>query len=296
MKIRMGVGLGVGHTLDGPAQLGEVVDLLEDLSFDSMWMSDRVTGGALDPLAALAFAAGRTSRLKLGTNVVVLPGRDPFLLARQLAAVDQLSEGRLLPAVGLGSPSTADRPPFGVPRGRRAAMFEEGLAIMRELWREGGSVPHPDGGKPMTIDPKPTRPLEVWFGGRSDPALERAGRLSDGWIGSFQGPESCGAARRTIASAAAAAGRAVDDDHYGTAVFYARERRTELGELVVAALAQEEYVPEVLLPCGADELTAVLRDYVDVGLSKFVLVPGDRPDDWTAELRWLRDVTGPLET
>ena len=115
MKIRIGVGLGVGHTLDSPAALGSVVDLLESSGFDSLWMSDRVVGAALDPIAALAYAAGRTERLKLGTNVLVLPGRDPFLMARQLAAIDQLSGGRLLPAVGLGSPSRADRPPFGVP-------------------------------------------------------------------------------------------------------------------------------------------------------------------------------------
>ena len=135
MKIRFGVGLGVGQSLDTPAQLGDVVDLLEALGFDSLWMSDRVTGGALDPIAALAFAAGRTTKLKLGTNVLVLPGRDPFLMARQLAAVDQLSGGRLLPAVGLGSPSKADRPPFGVPKGTRAQRFEDGR---RSLYgREG---------------------------------------------------------------------------------------------------------------------------------------------------------------
>ena len=304
MKIRFGVGLGVGNVLDGPAQLGAVVDRLEALGFDSLWMSDRVTGAALDPIAALAFAAGRTERLKLGTNVLVLPGRDPFLMARQLAAIDQLSGGRLLPAVGLGSPSSADRPPFGVPKGRRAALFEEGLAVIRELWRDGGSVPHPDGGRPMTIDPKPTKPLEIWFGGRSEPALRRAGRLSDGWIGSFQSPADCGAARRTIVDAARAAGRTIDDDHFGTAIFYARDRRTELGELIVKTLSESApgqsgrggvYVPEVLLPLGADQLTAVVEEYVAQGISKFVLVP-DQPEDWDAELDWLRSVTGPLET
>ncbi|MFN8170220.1 MAG: LLM class flavin-dependent oxidoreductase, partial [Candidatus Nanopelagicales bacterium] len=229
MKIRIGVGLGVGNTLSTPAEFGRVVDQLEDLAFDSLWMSDRVTGAALDPLVALAVAAGRTRRLKLGTNVLVLPGRDPFLMARQLAAIDQLSEGRLLPAVGLGSPSRADRAPFGVAKGTRAAAFEEALSVMRALWAEGGSVPHPDaGGKASTIDPKPTRPLEVWFGGRSTPALERAGRLSDGWIGSFQTPEETGAARSVIMDAATAAGRAIDDDHFGTTLFYARTHRTEL--------------------------------------------------------------------
>ena len=295
MKIRIGVGLGVGNTLGSPAELGEVVDLLEDLAFDSLWMSDRVTGPALDPLMALAFAAGRTSRLKLGTNVSVLPGRDPFLMARQMAAVDQLSGGRLLPAVGLGSPSRADRPPFGVTKGTRARVFEEGLAIMRALWAEGGSVAHPDpAGKASVIDPKPTRPLEVWFGGRSTPALQRAGRLSDGWIGSFQSPAETGAARQVIIDAATEAGREIDDDHYGTAIFYARTQRSELAEMVVQALSQD-YVPEVLLPCGEHQLCEVVADYVQHGLTKFVLVPADRPADWADELGWLRRITAPLE-
>lgn len=280
MKVRFGVGLGVGNVLSSAAQLGEVVDQLEDLSFDSLWMSDRVVGAALDPIAALAFAAGRTSHLKLGTNVLVLPGRDPFMVARQLAAVDALSDGRLLPAVGLGRPSRHDRPPFAVPRGTRAQRFEDDLATIRAQWAEDPSV----------------RPLEVWFGGKSTPALERAGRLGDGWIGSFQTPAETGAARRVIEAAATAADRHVDDDHYGTTIFYARERRTELGELVVQTLSEGEYVPEVLLPLGADELTAVVADYVREGITKFVLVPADRPDDWRAELAWLKDVVGPLET
>ena len=101
-----------------------------------------------------------------------------------------------------------------------------------------------------------------------------------------------------IVDAATDAGRSIDDDHYGTAIFYARERRSEVGEFVVKALTESgggHYVPEVLLPLGADELAAVIADYVAVGLSKFVLVP-DQPDDWSAELTWLREVTGPLET
>lgn len=294
-KVRIGVGLGVGNTLRGPEQFAEVVDDLERLGFDSLWMSDRTTGAALDPLAALAFAAGRTSRLKLGTNVVVLPGRDPFSIARQVAAIDRLSGGRMLPAFGLGSPSRADRPPFAVERGTRAARFEERLAVLRELWTDG-EAPHPEpGGTPYRLDPRPTRPPEIWFGGRSPAALERTGRLADGWLGSFQVPEETAAARRAVEAAAARAGRTIDDDHFGTTIFYARERRTELGELVVRALS-DSYVPELSLPCGTDELTAAVRAHVAGGVSKFVVVPSDVPDDWTVELEWLRSVTAPIET
>src|SRR3546814_4960134 len=85
-----------------------MVDALEDLRFDSLWLSERVTGDSPDPVVALAVAAGRTQRLKLGFSVLVLPGRNPMLLAKELATLDRLSAGRLLPAFGLGQVRTEE--------------------------------------------------------------------------------------------------------------------------------------------------------------------------------------------
>ena len=92
-KARFGIGLGTSNVLGEPQTFAGFVDLLEQLRFDSLWISERATGRTLDPLAALAFAAGRTSRLKLGTSVLVVPGRNPVLLAKELATVDGLSAG-----------------------------------------------------------------------------------------------------------------------------------------------------------------------------------------------------------
>ena len=78
MKVKCGVGLGVRSSLPESSVFGEFVDLLEELRFDSLWLSDRATGASLDPLSALAFAAGRTRRLKLGTSALVVPGRGIF--------------------------------------------------------------------------------------------------------------------------------------------------------------------------------------------------------------------------
>src|SRR4051812_21279376 len=103
MKVKCGVGLGVRTALPDAQAYGAIVDLLEELRFDSLWLSDRATTGSLDPLSALAFAAGRTRRLKLGTSTLVVPGRNPVLLARELASLDALSGGRFLPALGLGT-------------------------------------------------------------------------------------------------------------------------------------------------------------------------------------------------
>ena len=311
MKIRIGVGLSVGHVLATPADFCSVVDILEDLSFDSLWMSDTAVGRSFDPMTALAFAGGRTTRLRLGTNVAVLPGRDPFLIAKQMALIDQLSNGRLLPAFGLGSPSDADRPPFRVERGMRARSFEENLSIIRRLWADGGSVPHPDGGPPATIHPRPSRELDIWFGGRSTAALERTGRLGDGWIGNFQTPDEAGRARSIILDAAAAAGRSLDDDHFGVTIYYVRGRRSPFAEHNVMQSMQycgchstdgnstmplrDEHVAGMMLPAGEDQLCSLISQHIDQGLSKFVLIPADRPASWDEELGWLRAVTAALE-
>ena len=97
MKIRIGFGLGV-RTLVNDERFGAAVDALEELHYDSLWVSERIGGEAPDPVVAMAYAAGRTTRLKFGTAVMVLPGRNPVLLAKELASLDRMSGGRLLPA------------------------------------------------------------------------------------------------------------------------------------------------------------------------------------------------------
>ena len=90
MKIRIGYGLGVRTTLNDHGFL-DVVDALEGLHFDSLWLSERIGGEAPDPLVAMSMAAGRTSKLKFGMSVMVLPGRNPIVLAKELATLDRMS-------------------------------------------------------------------------------------------------------------------------------------------------------------------------------------------------------------
>src|ERR1043165_6312035 len=96
MKIRIGYGLGAQRALTAD-RFNETVDALEELRFDSLWLSERVSGDAPDPIIGLSVAAGRTKKLKLGTSVQVLPGRNPALLAKELASLDVLSGGRRPP-------------------------------------------------------------------------------------------------------------------------------------------------------------------------------------------------------
>ena len=123
MKVRIGYGLGVQGLRDDTS-FGELVDGLEERGFDSLWLSERLTGDAPDPMVGLAYAAGRTRKLKLGTSVQVLPGRNPAVVAKEWASLDRLSGGRTLPAFGLGVANPAEQQAFGVARDERAAWFD----------------------------------------------------------------------------------------------------------------------------------------------------------------------------
>ena len=132
MKIRFGVGLGADT---GPDELPELIDRLEELGIDSLWFSELVYSKAVDPFVGMAFALARTHRLKVGTSVVVLPGRHPVLVAKQLPSLAALAPRRVLPVFGLRSAIPAERDSFAVPDGRRAAVFDESLRLLRPAWK-----------------------------------------------------------------------------------------------------------------------------------------------------------------
>ncbi|MEL7158957.1 MAG: LLM class flavin-dependent oxidoreductase, partial [Actinomycetota bacterium] len=132
MKVRIGVAAGSGAT-DDPKGFLALVDALDDLGFDSIWVPDVITAPVFDPIAALGVAAGRRERLKLGTHLIV-PGRDPVRLAKELATLDQLSGGRLLLLFVLGLRTPEELDAQSVDAAARTSMLTEALAIMRTLW------------------------------------------------------------------------------------------------------------------------------------------------------------------
>jgi alkanesulfonate monooxygenase SsuD/methylene tetrahydromethanopterin reductase-like flavin-dependent oxidoreductase (luciferase family) len=157
MKIRIGVGLGSLASVG--EYFGEMVDDLERLGFDSLWLSERATGHAPDPMIGLSFAAGRTQKLKLGTSVQVLSGRNPALVAKEWASLDRLSGGRALPAFGLGVVDPNEQQAFGIAREQRASWFDEALPLIRLFWAEDsvdheGTHFHYSG---LNIGPKPAK-------------------------------------------------------------------------------------------------------------------------------------------
>ena len=279
MKVRFAVAPSVGM-LDVAEIIG-YADALEASDFDGVWLSDLPLLPAVDPLLGLALIAGRTTRLRLGANVVPL-GRNPFLLARALAQLDQLSGGRLLLSFvpGLGEPG--EREALGWKGASRGEALEDVLAAVRGWWSGGGASGHA-----LDEVPRPVQnPLEVWLGGRGPQALERAGRVADGWLGALLDPAEARAARVAIDESAQRAGRTFDPEHFGISIAYARAGAPD--ELLASMRARRpDGDPLALVPVGAAALRSLVGRYLEAGLSKFVVRPATRPRDWNDEVRWL---------
>lgn len=297
MKIRIGYGLGTRTHTNEPESFGGFVDLLEELGFDSLWLSERITGEAPDPLVALAFAAARTRRLKFGTSVLVVPGRNPVVLAKELATLDRLSAGRLLPAMGLGVADPLEQQAFGVQRGERARLFDEVLPLLRRLWTE--DVVDHDGEhfhlENMSVRPKPVQqPIDVWLGGIAPSELRRVGRLGDGWLPSFCTPDEVASGIDVIQQVAADHQRHIDPEHFGALVAYRDGPIPDVLAEFVRRRRPEADPADVVPERGA--VVDVLERMIDAGASKFVLIPLHEPTDWRHELEDLADTVLPLES
>ena len=297
--MRIGVGLGTRTGLHGP-EFGHVVDTLERLRFDSLWLSERISAEAPDPVVAMSYAAGRTARLKFGMSVLVLPGRNPVVLAKELASLAVMSGGRLLPAFGLGVADAREHQAFGVERAERARWFDEALAVMRACWfddvvEHDGERFHYDG---LQVRPQPAR-LDVWLGGIAPSELRRVGRLADGWLPSFVTPADAAAGREVVEQVAAEHDRSIEEDHFGVLIPYTLDVVPDilLGQLARRRPDLDD--PSLLVPVGWDALTDTIKRFVDVGTTKFVVLPVVEPADpiaWDTHLTTAAEALLPLET
>jgi probable F420-dependent oxidoreductase len=282
MGVKVRIGVALGPWADA-ARYSASVDRLEEMGVDSLWISELVFGSLVEPFVGMAHALARTSRLKVGTGVAILPGRHPVLVAKQLASLAALSPGRVLPAFGLQPARAEERALFPVPSGRRAAVFDESLELLRLLLREE-SVSFT--GQYFTVEgasvgPLPAKPLDIWTGGSAPGALRRTGRLADGWLGSFLTPAEAGAARETIQAAALDAGREIEEDHFGLslAVVTGPGGSSGSGGDVPASLVKSvrarrpDVDPAELFAHGWADARKKIEQYVAAGLSKFVVRP-----------------------
>ncbi|MGY9071598.1 MAG: LLM class flavin-dependent oxidoreductase [Acidimicrobiales bacterium] len=293
MKIRIAVASSnTPADLDG---LSDLVDGLEKRRFDTLWLSDTPLTSSVEPLLALAIASGRTTRLKLGTNVVV-SGRNPLHLAKELAHLDRLTSGRLLLAFMPGIGSSRERAALGVTGVDRSRRMETTIDLCRSWW-SGESVTAEFAGfsyEDVKVGPAPLQdPLEIWLGGNGPKGLELAGTHADGWLGSRATPGEAEISRRTIETVAVKAGRSIDDDHFGISIPYAR---SPLDDQTVAAVMRKTDADRAdILPFGAAETRALIQRHIDAGITKFVLRPMSLDDGWDAELDFLAEHTLPLQ-
>jgi probable F420-dependent oxidoreductase len=274
VKIRFGVGLGADTA---PNQLADIIDHLETGGVDSLWFSELVYSPAVDPMVGMAYALARTTRLKVGTSVAVLPGRHPVLVAKQLASLAALAPKRVLPVFGLRSAIPAEREVFVVPEGERAAVFDESLRVLRSALVDDSAT---HAGRYFTVNaaavaPRPVPPLDIWLGGSAPAAFRRIGTLGDGWLGSFLTPAEARAGREAIECAAAQAGRQIEPDHFGISLALVEGADGELPAQLAAAARQRrpELDPGELIAADWDQLHRQLDAYIDAGLTKFVIRP-----------------------
>jgi probable F420-dependent oxidoreductase len=298
MKIRIAVSPSA-ELFDAP-DFAVFATTLETLGFDTMWLSDVVLGHSVDPLIGLTYAAGLTTRLKLGANVVPV-GRNPMMLARELAQIDRISGGRLLISLVPGLKGSVERAAVGSMGAKRGDIIDEVLPLLRRWW-SGEAVSHSSERfdfRDVSVAPGPVQdPLEIWLGGSGPAALRRAGELSDGWLGATLSPAEAAVARHTIDEHAAAVGRVIDPEHHGISIGYCRDESGGSAAAAIASFAARFPERDVrqIFAVGAAELVDLLGAYVDGGLSKFVLRPMARTVPWDEELGWLASVTLPLQT
>jgi probable F420-dependent oxidoreductase len=270
MKVRIGISVGPAGT---PAEFTPAVDRLERDGVDSLWLPEMVYGPLVEPFIGMAHALARTTRLKVGTGVSVLPGRHPVLVAKQLASLAGLAPARVLPVFGLRPARPDERALFPVP-GPRDEVFDESLQLLRLLLSQDtvslrGRFFTVDG---ASVGPRPAKPLDIWLGGSAPGALRRVGRLGDGWLASFITPAEAAAGRATIKEAAAAAGREVEEDHYGISLAVATEG---IPDALIAAARERrpDADPASLVATSWPDARRMIEEYVAAGLTKFVIRP-----------------------
>ena len=185
----------------GPDAIRRAAVQAEDLGFADVWVSEHVilpkdapyppSPAFYEPILTLTWAAAATKRVRLGTSVIVLPMHHPVPVAKQIATLQSLSEGRVIFGIGVGW-LEAEFAALGVPFRERGRRTDESIALMRALWRDD-PVSFPSkyiaaAIADMRMEPKPA-PIPIWVGGSSDAALARAVKLCDGWHGSRLPPD-----------------------------------------------------------------------------------------------------------
>ena len=222
----------------------------------------------------MRYAAGRTTRLKFGMSVLVLPGRNPVVLAKEMATLAIMSGGRLLPAFGLGVADGMEHQAFGVERRRAGEVVRRGahgdaqVLVRRRRRPRRRALPLRGPQGPAAAE----APRRVARRHRPVRAA-RVGRIADGWLPSFVTPADAAAGRAVIEQVAAEHEREIEDDHYGVLIPYTMDEPSPTSCSPSCPAAPRPRDPPTLVPVGWDAVIDTVKRFVDVGTTKFVVLP-----------------------
>jgi len=299
MSVRIGYMPGAfGQGGEDPDYLRQLVAVGDKCGYDSIWLSDRIVSDrfSLEPIVALSMVAALSPVMKFGTSVLALPLRNPVVLAKQIATLDFLSKGRMLPAVGLGQEEPEEYEACGVSMEDRGPRTEEAIRLMRRLWEEDDVTHEGDffTCHNVTITPKPCfKPSPpVWIGGRSHAAARRVGRVGDGWMVSSATPEEISEGRDIVFGTAEEHHREIEDDHIGVILGYyiSPNASSNIEDTVskahnyVTRHRPDVHFTEYSALGSVEKVVETIHRYVEAGAYKFVVRPLCPADETVEQL------------
>ena len=280
----MAIGIGMGTSVfpfDNPRDYFKWVDKCEAGKVDSIWQTDRLVSkeSMLECLSAMAILAGYTESIRFGMNVASIAIRDPLVTAKQCATIDYISGGRLLPAFGLGSKISRDYTATNISTKGRGKRADEALEIVSRLWAEDSVTFHGEhfSYKDAVITPKPANgSIPLWIGGPSQIAVKRTARIGTGWLGGIDSPETAGAVVSGVKEALKNTEREIDDDHYGATLLFRfgnQEDRSVLSTTKGITARMGKNARRYYVVGNTSEIVERIKEFIDVGCQKFVLLP-----------------------
>ena len=280
----MAIGIGMGTSVfpfDNARDYFKWVDKCEAGKVDSIWQTDRLVSkeSMLECLSAMAILAGYTESIRFGMNVASIAIRDPLVTAKQCATIDYISGGRLLPAFGLGSKISRDYTATNISTKGRGKKADEALEIVSRLWAEDSVTFQGEhfSYKDAVITPRPANAsIPLWIGGSSQIAVKRTARIGTGWLGGIDSPETAGAVVSGVKEALKNTAREIDDDHYGATLLFRfgnQEDRSVLSTTKGITARMGKNSRRYYVVGNTSEIVERIKEFIDVGCQKFVLLP-----------------------
>ncbi len=284
--MKFGVCLPTFDKLGTREAITQVARRADDQGWDSVWTTDhllmathqaRPYGHLVEALTTLAYVAGLTQRVTLGTSVIVLAQRHAIVVAKEAAAIDVLSGGRMILGVGTGW-NAREFAFLGADFHRRGRILDEGIQVMRALWTQ----PHPafEGRffkfSDTIFSPKPVQPggIPIWVGGNTEPPARRAARLGDGWHVTGLAPERIGAMMEVIRP-----------EIQGRLFTLSARLEIDLAGRLPAQFPGPDGSPRRRLSGSASDVVRGIEEYARIGVEHLVCVFADESlDDMLAHM------------